>query len=74
MDIKMKPCPFCGSSNGETISPDEDGLLFCWWCSNCKATGPILEYDWSDEEEDDDDIPNGADIECRRLWSTRWSG
>ena len=72
MNREVKPCPFCGSLYGETISPDEDGEFFCWLCLDCKATGPLFEYNWSEEEEDYDDIPHNADIECKRLWSNRY--
>lgn len=69
--IEIVPCPFCGSVKGETIAADEDGQCFCWWCAGCKATGPlVMDYERTDEEEDID-VPIGADIEARRLWGMR---
>lgn len=69
--VEVVPCPHCLSVEGETIPADEDGQCFCWWCSNCKATGPlVIDYERTDEEEEMD-IPTGADLEARRLWGGR---
>ena len=75
MSEEQKECPHCGSTEGETIAADEDGYCFYWWCSNCKATGPlVVDYKRTDEEEDMD-VPAGADVEAnpgrvRRLRET----
>ena len=36
---KMKPCPFCRSTEVNYYYPDEHGAHVCW-CGNCGAFGP----------------------------------
>lgn len=47
---KLKPCPFCGSSD---VNSGGDDKVVGVWCNNCGATGPNVyltingDFDWN---------------------------
>lgn len=40
----MKPCPFCGNSDGIYVHVDESyfGPYIYVWCSRCDCCGPMI--------------------------------
>lgn len=61
-DIKLKPCPFCGSECVNDTTPPEfnDIMGFYWVCPDCVACGPasdtvyLATTSWNGRAEDGD--------------------
>ena len=67
-----KPCPWCGSTEGDTkmlfgtsavTDIAEQGLFMAWQCLNCRAQGPVKNVRGQNVEE--------AIETLRRSWNNR---
>lgn len=37
---ELKPCPFCGNQNIQTLVDDDDSVEYSMICTKCRANGP----------------------------------
>ena len=69
--IKLKPCPFCGSSSvySRPYGEREDGkswLVYYVHCDNCGCDGPTVNVRWKH-----DVIPEAARNTSIDMWNRR---
>ena len=45
MTQKLKPCPFCGSTDIKfaAFDAEDEGSVLCMMCNKCEACGPIID-------------------------------
>lgn len=65
--MKLRECPFCGSSNTPMVGHEDWEQLIFVACFECGASGPSVQKgDWGKPQEDED--------EAVKLWNTRRRG
>lgn len=68
----LKPCPFCGGRAVMIIKPKV--LVRCVWveCSECRVTGPMLEYKAeTDDVKELDARLRETRSQAAEFWNTR---
>lgn len=65
MTEKLKPCPFCGSTDIKfaVFDAEDEGSVLCMTCKKCGACGPIM-----------DPMPNDGELEFQqatKAWNRR---